>query len=275
MGKAKPSLSPASEVRAKRTSSSAFSASTGSPTCTSEASTGSVGASTAPSRSAAAIGQPGRAMAATATPATVSGMARPSSRHVVDQRRGPARRLMARPAPMREMTTHSSVMCSSAVRWAIGSGSGRPMGSANSARPARRYTRGSDRGRRASTSGRIAASRAAAPPRARRRSRVDITAHPAHKIIDHPSTSPRGYASLAAHSGPMRWRKGLRSRGRGSTSAGAGRSRWRAGEGSRRSCRRRSAGDLAGGRQPAVCRSRVSRRSGGRWWTGPGRARRP
>ena len=55
-GKARPSLSPASEVRLKRTSSS--SGSCGGPTWTSEASTGSVGASTAPSSRAAAGARP-------------------------------------------------------------------------------------------------------------------------------------------------------------------------------------------------------------------------
>ncbi|WP_425434780.1 hypothetical protein [Nonomuraea jiangxiensis] len=94
-----------------------------------------MGASTAPSSSAAARGQPGTAMATAAVPATVSGIAQPSSRQVVPQLRNPIRRLSARPAPMSETSTQISVMCTMATRWAIGSGRGRPSGSRYRAMP--------------------------------------------------------------------------------------------------------------------------------------------
>jgi hypothetical protein len=119
-GKARASFSPASEVRPKRTSSS--SPDLGGPTCTSEASTGSVGAIQAPNSSAMARLKPSPAQPRNATAAMVRGMAMASSRDVVDQLRQPGTLSIFRPAPIRLMMTTSSVRRSVAVSQVRGSG---------------------------------------------------------------------------------------------------------------------------------------------------------
>ena len=80
-GNARPSFSPASAVTAKRGSRS--SSSPGGPMPRSPASTGSVGASIAPSRIAAPTLSPIAVVPHSATAAIVSGIAMPSSRHTV------------------------------------------------------------------------------------------------------------------------------------------------------------------------------------------------
>jgi len=124
-GNARPSLSPASDVTVKRASSSSLPSSvTGSLTCTSLASTGSVGASAAASSRAAAAPSPEAPPADDGHSDDREGHVIPSSRHVVDQVRQANLRLIARPAPIRDTITQSSVMCSASSGCAIGSGSG-------------------------------------------------------------------------------------------------------------------------------------------------------
>ena len=135
-GKVRPSLKPASEVSVNRSSSD--SSTSWSPVCgpatwTSEASTGSVGASAAPSSSAAAGARPA-VQPSSATRAIVTGMPIARSRHVAAHRsqlfrsRGLSGRSSARPTPIRATSTTSSVTCSMAARLVWGS-SGRPSGS--------------------------------------------------------------------------------------------------------------------------------------------------
>jgi hypothetical protein len=89
-GKASPSFNPASDVNANRIEFSSMSSQSPGPgSCTSDARTGSVGANTAPSSTAAASGSPRPTRAITAIAATVNGMVIPSSLHVVIQLRQP------------------------------------------------------------------------------------------------------------------------------------------------------------------------------------------
>ena len=137
-GNASPSLSPASEVRANRTSSASstsWSPVCGPATCTSEASTGSVGASTAPSSSAAAGASPAhQPSSATARDAQRhrDGEQPPGRRPAAPASRGPGAcsgRSRARPTPISATSTVSSVTCSMAARLACGSsGIGRAAG---------------------------------------------------------------------------------------------------------------------------------------------------
>ena len=115
-GNASPSFRPASEVSAKRTSSSESSTSVGSPTCTSAASTGSVGASAAPSSSAAAGTSPAHHQPSSATAAMHSGIAIASSRQVDDHRGQLNGRSIFSPAPISATITPIS------VRWVVSSG---------------------------------------------------------------------------------------------------------------------------------------------------------
>ena len=163
-GNANPSLSPASDVSANRASSSAASGcATGSLTCTSVASTGSVGASAAARRTALAAPRPSRPHPSSPTAIIDRGIVMPSRRHVVDQRRQPTGRLRARPAPMREMITQTSVRCSVTPSWTIGSGLGSCGMSAKPTMPAARNTIGIETGTRPSTLGSSAAASVASP----------------------------------------------------------------------------------------------------------------
>lgn len=132
-GKASPSFNPASDVRLKRTSSS--SSLPGGPTCTSLASTGSVGASAAPSRRAEAGTSPAAHQPSMATPPIVRGMARISSRHVVRHDDQPTWRSILSPAPISDTITASSVSRSTTSPSARGSIVGRRSGRANTAIP--------------------------------------------------------------------------------------------------------------------------------------------
>ena len=122
------------------------SSSVGSPTCTSEASTGSVGASAAPSSSAAAGARPAHHQPSSATAAMVSGIAIASSRQVDDQRRQPSGRSSFSPAPISATITPTSVRCSVIHGCASGSGTGRPRGSAKTSMPRPRNAIGMDSG---------------------------------------------------------------------------------------------------------------------------------
>ncbi len=106
-GKAKPSLRPASDVRAKRTSP--FSPWPGGPVCTSAASTGSVGESAAPSNRLAAQPRPRKDRPISIMPQMVSGIAMRSRRQVEAQRRQPKGRSRRSPAPINAMMTTASV----------------------------------------------------------------------------------------------------------------------------------------------------------------------
>ena len=106
-GKARPSLSPASEVSPKRTSSS--SPVPGGPTWTSAARTGSVGASSAARSSAEAMGRPSPPQPSRAMAAMVKGMVMPSSRQVGAQERTPSGRSSFSPAPISATITTSSL----------------------------------------------------------------------------------------------------------------------------------------------------------------------
>ena len=165
-GNASASLSPASEVRAKRTSSSSSSP-PGGPTCTSLASTGSVGASDEPSSSAAAGTSPASHQPRTATAAIESGIATSRRRRVVAHARQPIRRSSFNPAPIREMITTSSVIRSTRSPSASGSAAGRCSGRENTPMPSATYTIGNDSGRPASSSGSTDAPSMAAPTKAR------------------------------------------------------------------------------------------------------------
>ena len=132
-GNASPSFNPASEVRPKRTSSSA--SPPGGPTCTSAARTGSVGARTAPSRSAAAGASPAAHQPRMATPAMVSGIASTSNRRVVRHDAHPMVRSIFRPAPMSDTITASSVIRSTTSPSASGSAAGSRSGRAKTAIP--------------------------------------------------------------------------------------------------------------------------------------------
>ena len=179
-GKASPSLSPASDVSAKRTSSSsstssAASSTLGPATWTSEASTGSVGDSAAPSRSAAAGAMPRPHHPSTATPAMVRGIAMPSSFHVAAQRPHPARsrsesgRSRARPTPMRAMSTVTSATCSMSSRCSSGSkGAVWVIGRRPMSAPTPMSTRGADRAARCRTDGSTTARSRDTRPRGRR-----------------------------------------------------------------------------------------------------------
>jgi hypothetical protein len=126
-GKARPSLSPASEVSEKRVSSSFPSPSAlrpvlGGPTCTSLASTGSVGASAAPSRRAAAAPRPRREWPSQARARIVSGMENARSRQVMRQESSAKGRSILRPAPMSEIMITASVNRSVSWRCSWGRG---------------------------------------------------------------------------------------------------------------------------------------------------------
>ncbi len=162
-GKARPSLRPASAVSVKRTSSSSSSSSVGSPTRTSAASTGSVGASRAPTRSAVATGQSKSHQVSAAVAATVRGRGMPRSRHGPAQERSPKRRFSASPAPMRETITQISVTCSTQTRSATGSSSGIGRGSRPDRAPTARNTMGIESGMRRTSLGRTAAASAPSP----------------------------------------------------------------------------------------------------------------
>jgi hypothetical protein len=125
-GKASPSFRPASAVRAKRASSSG-SRSIGPPTWTSSASTGSVGARTAPSRMAPAAVIPISHVPSSATPMMVSGIATASSRIGVRQPRQVSARSSFTPAPNRETMTASSAARLNSAASSIGSYQAKPM----------------------------------------------------------------------------------------------------------------------------------------------------
>lgn len=123
-GKLRPSFKPASDVRAKRTSSSV--PVSGGPTWTSLASTGSVGARQAARRMAEAAPSPSIQVAPRAITTIPTGITRPRSLQVSAQLRRPTRRSIFNPAPMSATMTVNSVMRSMTRRllnesnWAIG-----------------------------------------------------------------------------------------------------------------------------------------------------------
>jgi hypothetical protein len=126
-------LRAASLVSPKRTSSSL--PSPGPASWTSPASTGSVGASTAASRTAAAGASPMRPHPRTATAAMVSGIVTASSRHVVPQRRHDSGRSIERPTPMIATMTVISVRRSAISPWFRGLTSGNGTGGSPTSSP--------------------------------------------------------------------------------------------------------------------------------------------
>ncbi|MDQ1053421.1 hypothetical protein QE394_001349 [Arthrobacter sp. SORGH_AS 212] len=170
-GKASPSLSPASDVRPNRTSSSLSvpsSSSAGSPTCTSEARTGSVGARPDATSSAAPRPRPRNHSPSSVSSRMHSGMAIPRRRHVVDQPLRPRGRSSARPAPIRETITQISDRCRTKSPCARGSGSGSVGIRANAAIPDPRKTIGMENGMFRSSLGSTAATKTATPATAKR-----------------------------------------------------------------------------------------------------------
>jgi hypothetical protein len=135
-GNARPSLRPASEVSANRTGSSCSSGrissanpSVGGVACTSDASTGSVGATTAPSRTAVAPSMPRVTFPTAAVATMVSGITTASRRHVEAHARRSNGRSIFSPAPISATMTNSSVMRSATSGFARGSGGAGPTGS--------------------------------------------------------------------------------------------------------------------------------------------------
>ena len=169
------SLSPPSLVSAKRTSSSAasstsFSGSTvGSPTCTSDARTGSVGARAAPSSIALAAPSPSP-QTPNAAPATiVNGMASNTRRQLLAQLRHPTRRSIFNPAPISATITPSSVKRSVTSTLEVGSGESKSRGNRKTTTPSATSTIGNDKARRETNAG-IHAERSAATPTRQRAS---------------------------------------------------------------------------------------------------------
>ncbi len=148
-GYASPSFRPASLVRENLTSSSrsTLSPSTvGSPTWTSAASTGSVGATTAPNSSAVAGARPAAQPARNIAPIVI-GIVTPSRRHALAHDRQPGTRSRDRPAPSNEIRTASSVTCSVTSRCCRGSTSPSPGTMPKVTAPMAISTIGSDSGR--------------------------------------------------------------------------------------------------------------------------------
>lgn len=148
-GNAARSFKPASEVSPKRTSSS--SPVFGGPTSTSDASTGSVGAKLAPSRSATAHGMPSTSAASAVMAMMPSGMVIASSRQVIDQRRQPNTRSIFRPAPMRAMITTSSLKRSVTSGSRVGRGRSVTCGKRKTIAPIPMHTIGSASGSQATS----------------------------------------------------------------------------------------------------------------------------
>ena len=116
-GNAVPSLSPPSPVRAKRN----WSRSLGLATCTSEASTGSVGARMPPSKTAAPSERPSNAVPIRATATTVTSIETRASRSGGSQRRSCKPALSLSPEVKSEIRTTASVSRSSMPAAPIGS----------------------------------------------------------------------------------------------------------------------------------------------------------
>ena len=107
----------------------------GPATRTSAASTGSVGASTAPSSTAAAGASPSRVHPRKATDAMHSGMVTASSLQVGLQERSPGRRSIDSPAPMSATITATSVRRSMSSRLSSGRKPGRGSGNSPATAP--------------------------------------------------------------------------------------------------------------------------------------------
>jgi hypothetical protein len=160
-GKAKPSLRPASEVRAKRASPS--SPDRGGPTWTSEASTGSVGARAPPSSRAEARPSPRPWTPIRVTATMLSGMVTAISRQDEFQRRQPIRRSIFSPAPISETITTISVSRSVRVENRTGSERKGRTPPWNTTTPISTQRMASDSGRRLSAIGSHATSSTTTP----------------------------------------------------------------------------------------------------------------
>ena len=134
-GNAVPSLSPASPVSAKRSRSR----SPGSATCTSVASTGSVGARMPPSRIAAPIGRPSTSTPKPAIKATVTSIETMARRTGSSQRPSPKPALIFRPEPNSESRATISASRSSPLLFVAGTSVVQPSQSGLTATPASRY----------------------------------------------------------------------------------------------------------------------------------------
>ena len=166
-GNARPSFNPASEVRANRASSSASGFSSGSPTWTSEASTGSVGARAAAISTAPATPRPSAAQPRNPTATIDSGIVIASRRQVDDHVPQPNGRLIASPAPMSDTMTVTSVRCRATSALPTGSGDGSCGRSVHPSRPAAKKTIGTENGARRSRIGNRAAASMTTPTAAK------------------------------------------------------------------------------------------------------------